>query len=181
MNYSEKKNGKNPEESKAETTIVMLPSDANPKGNVFGGVILKHVDLIAGLVAKRHAGHANVVTASIDKMSFLKPIFIGNAIILSARINYVKRSSMEIEVNIQAEDLDDNTFSMAMTAWSANVWSRAICASEKGRASVRRTPIVPMTVRSRMSGTASVARHPRRRAFSLPSGNSSAAACRSGT
>ena len=76
MNYSEKKNGKNPEESKAETTIVMLPSDANPKGNVFGGVILKHVDLIAGLVAKRHAGHANVVTASIDKMSFLKPIFI---------------------------------------------------------------------------------------------------------
>lgn len=116
MNYSEKKNGKRPDESKAETTIIMLPSDANPKGNVFGGVILKHVDLIAGLVAKRHAGHANVVTASIDKMSFLKPIFIGNAVILSARINYVKRTSMEIEVNIQAEDLDDNTIVHAGTA-----------------------------------------------------------------
>ena len=117
MNYSEEKNGKTPNESRAETTIVMLPSDANPKGNVFGGVILKHVDLIAGLVAKRHAGHANVVTASIDKMSFLRPIFIGNAVILSARINYVKKTSMEIEVNIQAEDLDDNTIVHAGTAF----------------------------------------------------------------
>ena len=55
------------------------------------------------------AGHGNVVTASIDKTSFLKPIFIGNALILSARINYVKRSSMEVEINIEAEDLDDGT------------------------------------------------------------------------
>jgi len=100
---------KSPEDSKAETTIVMLPSDANPKGNVFGGVILKHVDLIAGVVAKRHANQANVVTASIDRMMFIKPIFIGNALILSAKINYVKRSSLEIEVNIHAEDLDYNS------------------------------------------------------------------------
>ena len=107
MNYSPMHRGKSPNESRAQTTVVMLPSDANPKGNVFGGVLLKHVDLIAGLVAKRHAGHGNVVTASIDKTSFLKPIFIGNALILSARINYVKRSSMEVEINIEAEDLDD--------------------------------------------------------------------------
>ncbi len=98
--------GKTVNESKAESTLVMLPSDANPLGNVFGGVILKHVDLIAGLVAKRHAGHANIVTASMDSMTFLKPVFIGNALILSARINYVKRSSMEVEVNIEAEDLN---------------------------------------------------------------------------
>ncbi len=87
----------------------MLPSDANPKGNVFGGVILKHVDLIAGLVAKRHAGHANAVTASIDRMTFLKPVFIGNALVLSARLNYVRRSSMEVEVTVESEDLDDGT------------------------------------------------------------------------
>ena len=103
-NYSQK--GKRPNESKSETTIIMLPSDANPKGNVFGGVILKHLDLVAGLVAKRHAGHANIVTASIDRMTFLKPVYIGNALILSARLNYVKRSSMEVEVRIEAEDLD---------------------------------------------------------------------------
>ena len=73
------------------------------------GVILKYVDLIAGLVAKRHSGHVDVVTASIDRMTFLKPVFIGNALILSARLNYVRRSSMEVEVNVEAEDLDDNT------------------------------------------------------------------------
>jgi acyl-CoA hydrolase len=109
MNHLPMHRGKSPNESRAQTTVVMLPSDANPKGNVFGGVLLKHVDLIAGLVAKRHAGHGNVVTASIDKTSFLKPIFIGNALILSARLNYVKRSSMEVEINIEAEDLDDGT------------------------------------------------------------------------
>jgi acyl-CoA hydrolase len=105
MNYSQKKNGKTPDESRAETTIIMLPSDANPKGNVFGGVILKHVDLIAGLVAKRHAGHANVVTASIDKMSFLKPIFIGNAVILSARINYVKKRPWKLKLKFRPKIL----------------------------------------------------------------------------
>jgi acyl-CoA hydrolase len=99
---------KSPNESKAETTLMMLPSDANPKGNVFGGVILKNVDLIAGIVGKRHANQSNVVTASIDRMTFIKPIFIGNSLILEARLNYVKRSSMEIEVNIFSEDLDYN-------------------------------------------------------------------------
>ena len=104
-----KKGKKHPNESKAEMTIVMLPSDANPKGNVFGGVILKHVDLIASLCAKRHSGRANVVTMCIDRMTFLKPVFIGNALILSARINYIRRSSMEVEVTVEAEDLDDGT------------------------------------------------------------------------
>ena len=96
------KAGKHPNDSRAEMTIMMLPSDANPKGNVFGGVILKHVDLIAGLCAKRHAGRANIVTASMDRMTFLKPVFIGNALILSARLNYVKRSSMEVEFTVEA-------------------------------------------------------------------------------
>lgn len=94
------------QESEAETTIVMLPSDANPLGNVFGGMILKYVDLLAGLVAKRHAGHANIVTASMDSMTFLKPVYIGNALILKARINYARRTSMEVEVKIEAEDLN---------------------------------------------------------------------------
>ena len=109
--------GKHSDDSKSETTVMMLPSDANPKGNVFGGVILKHVDLIAGLVAKRHAGHANVVTASIDRMTFLRPVFIGNALILFARLNYVKRSSMEVEVTIMAEDLDSGERSLTGTAF----------------------------------------------------------------
>ena len=96
-------------ESKTEMTVMMLPSDANPKGNVFGGVIMRHVDLAAGLVAKRHARNTNCVTASIDRMTFLKPVYIGHALILSARLNYVRRSSMEVEVAIESENLDDGT------------------------------------------------------------------------
>jgi acyl-CoA hydrolase len=100
---------KSPQESEAETTVLMMPSDANPMGNVFGGVILKNVDLIAGIVAKRHVGHPNVVTATMDRMTFLKPVFIGNALVISARINYVRRSSMEVEVTVESEDYDNGT------------------------------------------------------------------------
>ena len=121
MAFSQNKIEKHYTASKAETTIVMLPSDANPKGNVFGGVILKYVDLIAGLVAKRHSGHANIVTASIDRMIFLKPVFIGNALILSARLNYIRHSSMEVEVDVDAEDLDDSTRVHAATAFVTTV------------------------------------------------------------
>jgi acyl-CoA hydrolase len=111
------KTGKRPEDSQSETAIIMLPSDANPKGNVFGGTILKHVDLIANLVASRHATHANTVTASIDKMTFLKPVYIGNALILSARLNYTKRSSMEVEVTVHAEDFDSGKRVLTGTAF----------------------------------------------------------------
>jgi acyl-CoA hydrolase len=90
-------------------TVMMLPSDANPKGNVFGGVLLKHVDLVAGIAAKRHARNTNCVTASFDRVTFLKPVYVGNALILSARLNYVHKSSMEVEVTIEAENLDDGT------------------------------------------------------------------------
>jgi acyl-CoA hydrolase len=106
---SQKKAGKSPRESKTEMTVFMLPSDANPMGNVFGGSILKHVDLVAGIVAKRHARNTNCVTASIDRMTFLKPVYIGHALILSAILNYVRKSSMEIEVAIESENLDNGT------------------------------------------------------------------------
>lgn len=111
---------KRPRESEAEMTVVMLPSDANPKGNVFGGVILKHIDLIAGVVAKRHS-RTNIVTASIDRVNFLKPVFIGNALILYARINYVHRSSMEIEVKVEAEDLEKGVRVVTGTAFVTSV------------------------------------------------------------
>jgi len=131
--------GRHSDASKSETTIMMLPSDANPKGNVFGGVILKHLDLIAGLVAKRHAGHANVVTASIDRMKFLRPVFIGNALILSARLNYVKRSSMEVEVTIMAEDLDTGERSLTGTAFVS------VVALDDGGKPVKVTPLILRT------------------------------------
>ena len=84
-------------------------------------MILKHVDLLAGIVSKRHARNTNCVTASIDRMTFLKPVYIGNSLILSARLNYVRRSSMEVEVTIEAEDLDYGTKVRTGTAFVTTV------------------------------------------------------------
>lgn len=95
---------KSPSESHAEVIVRMFPSDANPAGNVFGGEILKHIDMVAGIVAQRHA-QSNAVTVSMDSVNFLKPVFVGNVLKMNARINYVHNSSMEIEVKAEAEDI----------------------------------------------------------------------------
>jgi acyl-CoA hydrolase len=95
---------KSPSESHAEVIVRMFPSDANPAGNVFGGEILKHIDMVAGIVAQRHS-QSNAVTVSMDSVNFLKPVFVGNVLTLTARINYVHNSSMEIEVKAEAEDI----------------------------------------------------------------------------
>ena len=99
---------KTPNDSKAEVIIRMFPSDANPAGNVFGGAILKHIDMVAGIVAQRYS-QTNAVTVSMDKISFLKPVFVGNVLFVKARVNYVQKSSMEIEVNVEAEDIAKGT------------------------------------------------------------------------
>lgn len=65
---------------------------------------MKLMDEIAGVVAARHC-RRNVVTASIDSMSFLKPVYIGNLLIMKAAVNYVGKTSLEIGVRIEAEDL----------------------------------------------------------------------------
>ncbi|MDE1727329.1 MAG: acyl-CoA thioesterase [Thaumarchaeota archaeon] len=107
---------KSSNESKAEMTVRMFPSDANPVGNVFGGEILKQIDLIAGLVSQRHS-RTNTVTASIDRVDFLKPVYVGNALILNARLNYVHHSSMEIEIKVEAEDLMTGIRTLTNTAY----------------------------------------------------------------
>ena len=107
---------KSPNESKTEMTVRMFPSDANPAGNVFGGEILKQMDLIAGIVSQRHS-RTNTVTASIDRVNFLKPVYVGNALILNARLNYVHRSSMEIEIKVETEDLITGTRTLTNTAY----------------------------------------------------------------
>ena len=107
---------KSPSESQAEVIVRMFPSDANPAGNVFGGEILKHIDMVAGIVAQRHC-QSNAVTVSMDSVSFLKPVFVGNVLKLNARINYVHNSSMEIEINVEAEDIVTGIRTLTGTAF----------------------------------------------------------------
>ena len=96
--------GKFVRESVSEYTEFALPTDANPLGNVLGGKVMHLVDLAGAMAAIRHA-HCQVVTASIDYMTFLHPIPIGSLVILRSSVNRVFRSSMEVGVRVETEDL----------------------------------------------------------------------------
>jgi uncharacterized protein (TIGR00369 family) len=82
----------------------MNPQDANPAGNVHGGVIMKLIDTAAGAVAIRHA-RSNAVTASIDRLDFFHPVFVGDFVTLRASLNFVGRTSMEVGVRVESENL----------------------------------------------------------------------------
>jgi acyl-CoA hydrolase len=130
--------GKPMRASRATVIRQMMPSDANPHGNVHGGVIMRTVDEVAGIVAHRHA-RRNVVTARLDRMDFLEPVFIGNALTLDARLCFTGRTSMEIMVDIHAENLDTGEVVHTGTAWVT-----MIAINDRGKP-VPIEPVVPET------------------------------------
>ena len=91
-------------ESRVEMAQVMFPSDANQAGNVHGGTIMKLIDTAAGIAARRHC-RTNVVTASMDRLDFHKPVFVGELVMLRASINYAGTTSMEIGVRVESEEI----------------------------------------------------------------------------
>jgi acyl-CoA hydrolase len=95
--------GKTPKESAVETRYVVMPHQANPKGTAFGGAIMSWIDMVAAMAAERHCG-TEVVTAEIDSLSFKRPIYIGDHVVLKAAVNYVGRTSMEVGVQVVRED-----------------------------------------------------------------------------
>ena len=95
---------KRTQESRVTSSILMVPEDANPAGNVHGGVIVKYIDETAGVVAFRHS-RSNAVTASIDRVVFHHPVYIGNLLTLKACLNMAGRTSMEVGVRVESEDM----------------------------------------------------------------------------
>ncbi|MHA2425844.1 MAG: acyl-CoA thioesterase [Candidatus Thorarchaeota archaeon] len=84
-------------------TQTVFPNDVNNNGTLYGGRLLDWIDTIAGIVAKRHC-RSSVVTASIDSLNFLNPIRQRDIVNLEGWVNYVGRTSMEIEVRVTSED-----------------------------------------------------------------------------
>ncbi|SMP71890.1 uncharacterized domain 1-containing protein [Desulfonatronum zhilinae] len=84
--------------------VQMLPQDANPYGSIHGGIIMKHIDTAAGIVAIRHV-RGNAVTASIDRLDFHHPAYVGDLLMLKASVNLVGRTSIEVGVRVEAENL----------------------------------------------------------------------------
>jgi acyl-CoA hydrolase len=91
-------------ESLADYSEIALPNDANPLGNLLGGRVMHLVDLAGAIAATRHA-RVPVVTASVDSMTFLHPVHIGQLLILKSSVNRVFRTSMEVGVKVWVEDL----------------------------------------------------------------------------
>jgi acyl-CoA hydrolase len=89
--------------SRAEVVQVVQPEDANPMGVAFGGKVMQWMDLAGAIAATRHSRRP-VVTASVDQLSFLAPINIGDFVILKAAVNYTGSTSMEVGVTIESED-----------------------------------------------------------------------------
>jgi acyl-CoA hydrolase len=96
--------GRPPGASRVVLSRVMQPLDASAQGNVHGGVIVGLMGEAGGGAAARHC-RTRTVTATIDSMSFLSPVYVGNLVNVMASLNWVGRSSMEVGVRVEAEDL----------------------------------------------------------------------------
>jgi len=84
-------------------TELVLPSHTNSLKSVFGGVIMSWIDIAAAICAQRHSARP-VVTASIDALNFIAPVYVGWIVNLRASVNYVSRTSMEVGVRADAEN-----------------------------------------------------------------------------
>ncbi len=96
--------GKTVKESQLVMSQMMTPQDINLAGNVHGGVIMKLIDTTAGLVANRHT-RSNTVTASIDRLDFHHPVYVGDLVTFKASMNYAGTTSMELGVRVEAENV----------------------------------------------------------------------------
>lgn len=96
--------GKPVRDSVSEYVELALPTDANALGNVLGGKVMHLVDLAAAMAAVRHA-RKWVVTASVDSLHFLHPVHINELMIMRSSVNRVFRSSMEVGVKLETENL----------------------------------------------------------------------------
>lgn len=91
-------------ETRSELAEIMLIHQANPVGNIHGGEIMKLMDNAAGVCAIKHSG-CHVVTGRVDELQFHRPIYVGNLVTCTSSIVFAGKSSMEIYVVVEVEDL----------------------------------------------------------------------------
>lgn len=91
-------------ESKTVMTELIMPNDTNPMGNLMGGYLMRWMDIVAAICAGKHC-EAHVVTAAVDHISFQNPILLGDVITLEACVTRAFHSSVEIYVEVFANDI----------------------------------------------------------------------------
>ena len=107
---------KSPAESAVESRYVLMPQNANHLGTAFGGTIMSWIDMIAGMAATRHSGTLTV-TAGIDSITFLTPIYIGEQVVIKSRVNYVGNTSLEVGVQVTKENPGTGEVSKTTSAY----------------------------------------------------------------
>ncbi|OGP82198.1 MAG: hypothetical protein A2Z08_01090 [Deltaproteobacteria bacterium RBG_16_54_11] len=95
---------------------LMLPAQANPAGFVHGGELMKLMDNAAGVTAGRHS-NSYVVTAQVNDIRFLQPVRVGALVLVYAKITFVGRTSMEIQIEVETEDLSNGQRTKALTSY----------------------------------------------------------------
>ncbi|MBI4873491.1 MAG: acyl-CoA thioesterase [Acidobacteria bacterium] len=125
-------------ESITEYSEFALPNDANHLGNLLGGKVMHLVDIAGAIAAMRHARRP-VVTVSIDSMSFLHPVHIGQLVILRASVNRVFRTSMEVGVKVVMEDL-----TAAVVKHTSSAYLTFVALDENGNPA-EVSPVIPET------------------------------------
>jgi acyl-CoA hydrolase len=96
--------GKPASASRVIMTELVITEDTNSQGNIFGGRVMALIDKAASVVALRHC-RSQVATASVDSLTFLSAIRLGSIVVIEARMNAVFRSSMEVGVRVESEDV----------------------------------------------------------------------------
>ena len=95
---------------------LMLPAQANPAGFVHGGELMKLMDNAAGVTAGRHS-NSYVVTAQVNDIRFLQPVRVGTLVLVYTKITFVGRTSMEIQIEVETEDLSNGQRVKALTSY----------------------------------------------------------------
>ena len=103
-------------ESATQMVQLVLPNDTNPMGNVLGGTVMHWIDVVGAIAAHRHC-RTICVTASMDDLSFEAPIRMGQLARLSARVTFTATTSMEVQVDVVAEDLNTGETRRTSTAF----------------------------------------------------------------
>lgn len=105
-----------PVQSEVIMTELVLPNDTNTLNNLMGGKVLHWMDIASAVSAQRHANSV-VVTASVDNVSFAEPIRLGNVITLKAKVTRSFNTSMEVYIEVTAEDIPNKKKVMSNTAF----------------------------------------------------------------
>lgn len=111
-----KLDAKSVKSSQVVMTELVLPSHTNSLGSIFGGVIMSWIDICGAIAAQRHS-NTSVVTASIDRLDFVAPVFNGWVVNMKSSVNLVSRTSMEVGVRVDAENPRTGEFFHTATAY----------------------------------------------------------------